>query len=1450
MDIATRPPPYFEEQRQRLCGLHALNHAVGFRAFAEADMEAAVEIILDEASAAAHAAGVASEERRGNHVHPGGDYSEQVLAGALLARGGWVFDQVPLKQHARGYETIWDVGVVGALVHTPGHWLALRREEEDLWLLDSLQARPSYVGRKGSATVAAMLASYSSIFLARAEGVVATVVADGAEMCGQAPDPDGGEGRQGAGATSARVPVDVSAQPPATDGAEARPGRPCAAPMPACAQESTRDEAGARAIFGVAGAGLAKDLIGQDRVSSDVQELLRRFESGESCLSFLSSLPAYVECSGQPSTLSETDAWLEATAASMATEHVNSKARLDMLPYLADTTYYPLFVLCEAAADASGMPVEFLLDSFVAVAHSLLNKHFHVQLGQFESRSRYWVVGTAEPGVGKSPALDPIMQMLLEVARENASLMPSVAADDFHYMQSSTTATAVDKLRTCDGYLCLYTGEAGRCLDLAFATGGKADAGKCVDLTYFLDAAHGAEFSHQTLIDRQRKFKEKVQNPNEPVRVSETLCLNPTNMHIIWLQQELYFAKYWCVLGKQKPLGLLQRCLFSFGGQKHVYNARLNGFVRQVFCPVVKHVLTYVLRNLGPRSPKAAQQNLRLAPEQTTFVSRVRQTLALAGQRKTVPSTLRDAMPKALYWLGTAIITNNIMANAFHTLARPEAVLDAGVSDAAFKAAMRFVGRRYLRGIAVVATCIGEQLWLGIERQELSADGARLGRLVSILRKCAGSYISVTSMCRVDLELQRAALADELDVRERVLRVMVRLLFEMEALGLGAIAVAGTGQPPYLVKHSQRHLAPHTQRWLLQHRVPLDLFPLGETAVVRDGLATGRVASDGGGHADVVASRVGRAVLLTSPARGATLGASSFAFQENVSESDAGCGDGFAVPLTVEELSLARAAQTDASSASGTHDQPGREAKSPDAPVAIVARRRARVAAAAAMNIAYTDVLQEALEDRKAFKGHCVRWLRLVNMRYAVEKTCYDEERWQRVVLCRESPSCRVRVTLTYYVRATTLPAKSFVVVTRGDHDHSEQGAASGKLWSPQAEFLAREYKASAAKATVQGLLAHLHASGVPGPFPDRPRISNWLRHLKCGPSRAEQPASQHVETGRHSIEAWCEKPSEQDRTRLWVLQPYVLTGVSVRVLFASHGMLSHTLDRYDGGRVHLSVDGKWKVSDKGWAILTVSVLVKDVPRPTHLAHGVRKSVQSKATTTRALPLLQALVQSETTEDVVAVFRALAAHWESRHPDRRSLYQLVKQVHKDYAPALEAARATVFPRSRPVNDFFHLREKEKILAAKCAKLDLRHGKYVKRHFEWTMYTLTNTRFTPHPEVFSMVWQGFLVRLLTVGETQVATYLRAEYSSLVDAETVEFADTPTHVVWSPGQRLFFAPHWAGLWGVYPGTASGNQAGEALHAPWQRTLESLRTTPIHRQHLRCDARDLHEPMELCF
>ena len=79
----------------------------------------------------------------------------------------------------------------------------------------------------------------------------------------------------------------------------------------------------------------------------------------------------------------------------------------------------------------------------VAVAHSLVNKHVHVQLGPFESKSRYWVVGTAEPGVGTRPTIGPAMHMLLDVGRENAALFPGNVSDNVHYRQSSTSAAAM-----------------------------------------------------------------------------------------------------------------------------------------------------------------------------------------------------------------------------------------------------------------------------------------------------------------------------------------------------------------------------------------------------------------------------------------------------------------------------------------------------------------------------------------------------------------------------------------------------------------------------------------------------------------------------------------------------------------------------------------------------------------------------------------------------------------------------------------------------------------------------------------------------------------------------------------------------------------------------------------------------------------------------------------------
>ena len=75
------------------------------------------------------------------------------------------------------------------------------------------------------------------------------------------------------------------------------------------------------------------------------------------------------------------------------------------------------------------------------------------------------------------------------------------------------------------------------------AVGGPVDGAKHTDLEYFLDAAHGDEFSHQTCRDREKLLKKRAIHPSEPVPVPEQLCLNPTNIHILRLLQALFFIK-------------------------------------------------------------------------------------------------------------------------------------------------------------------------------------------------------------------------------------------------------------------------------------------------------------------------------------------------------------------------------------------------------------------------------------------------------------------------------------------------------------------------------------------------------------------------------------------------------------------------------------------------------------------------------------------------------------------------------------------------------------------------------------------------------------------------------------------------------------------------------------------------------------------------------------------
>ena len=71
-------------------------------------------------------------------------------------------------------------------------------------------------------------------------------------------------------------------------------------------------------------------------------------------------------------------------------------------------------------------------------------------------------------------------------------------------MDLSATACARDKLRACDGYLTVYSDEAGLCLSSKYAAGGDIDPYRQIDLGSFLNAAHGGEFDFATLRERMQ----------------------------------------------------------------------------------------------------------------------------------------------------------------------------------------------------------------------------------------------------------------------------------------------------------------------------------------------------------------------------------------------------------------------------------------------------------------------------------------------------------------------------------------------------------------------------------------------------------------------------------------------------------------------------------------------------------------------------------------------------------------------------------------------------------------------------------------------------------------------------------------------------------------------------------------------------------------------------------
>ena len=251
-----------------------------------------------------------------------------------------------------------------------------------------------------------------------------------------------------------------------------------------------------------------------------------------------------------------------------------------------------------------------------------------------------------------------------------------------------------------------------------------------------------------------------------------------------------------------------------------------------------------------------------------------------------------------------------------------------------------------------------------------------------------------------------------------------------------------------------------------------------------------------------------------------------------------------------------------------------------------------------------------------------------------------------------------------------------------------------------------------------------------------------------------------------------------------------------------------NVLTRFADEDIAIAVDMKHKCMAHGWGVLTVSFLVKDKLRNTKIMGRGGRRVQARLLTSHAPPVLQAILDIEKTENIVQTFETLERLWEHVHPDEAKLSSRVKQVHKDYHAALEAARRKCYPQSRPMNDYFHLTEKFGTMQAKLLHEEVINKKTHKVNFDWVKTALAIIRHLPTPDLFSAVHRGWLQRLGQKGETLLQDYLGPQGQSIYTRRcTVANAAQEFNIKFlcmDADAEVLICPHWSGIFGMIPGT----------------------------------------------
>lgn len=485
---------------------------------------------------------------------------------------------------------------------------------------------------------------------------------------------------------------------------------------------------------------------GEAELDDAVRRVLEAFERGRDVEAVLQNLPLFSK------EILEADfGMLRERLSTVVPQYVESNITGSDAVHLAcplwRTCFFPLAVLFEAWSRTTGLPTIFYVDAFYTLVSSLLKKTITYRVANFECRARYWAVGTAAPGSGKSPALEPLKKALLQVLNELPDLAPGKNYDGFHVQPVGTHIAAVDRLRHTDGYQFFGASEGGPVLCPSWPASSTWNQGTHVNWQRYLDAATGDSVQWETAVDRSRK------------RVAPEDCVedpDKTNVTVMIMQQVSLFSTWWAASEAKMSIGLVGRCVFSFAAAGDPGPPQMAEFGAQVVLPYVKAMFRAVLKTIGPHAPLPTDSPLLQwacsAASQHEVYSYRLLCHAFTKTPLSMDETFATCLNKNGYWLSVVAFWNSVLAQMWPSMLKKNTSHELApfICDASLRTAMEFFTFRFLFGASILSADLRGRTWMRSLKTRIVPTGSRFHLPSGLLLKAsAGTTITPQLAARV-----------------------------------------------------------------------------------------------------------------------------------------------------------------------------------------------------------------------------------------------------------------------------------------------------------------------------------------------------------------------------------------------------------------------------------------------------------------------------------------------------------------------------------------------------------------------------------------------------------------------------------------------------------------------------------------------------------------------------